>query len=134
PSHVTLEYRAADVKTNTELLRATTMTFRSGERLEVAVGQLVAAKGDLEFRAVGGDDKQMPWRRLEVVPPPAVDRLQVTLTPPAYAGRAAERLPEGVGHVEGLVGTHVEIVAHAAQPLARAELRVKDQPGRDVKL
>ncbi|HEY3967186.1 MAG TPA: hypothetical protein VGM05_21685 [Planctomycetaceae bacterium] len=134
PSRVMLEIRSVETETRTaaEALRPTTMNQPSGERVEVAVGQLLAGKGDVEFRAVGGDDDQMPWRRMEVVPPPTVERLQVTLTPPTYTHRPAERLPEGVGHIQGLVGSYVEIVAHAAQPIQRAALRVKDQPGRGV--
>jgi hypothetical protein len=142
PSRVTLEIRPVDGqaagRTVSDVLRPTMLNWPSGERREVAVGQLLARKGDLEFRAVGGDDDQMPWRRLEVVPPPAVERLQVTLIPPAYTGRPPERLPEGVGHVEGLVGSYVEIVAHAAQPIQRAALGmreplgIKGQPGRKV--
>lgn len=133
PSRVVLEVRPLDGqavgRTASEALRPTTMNQSSGERLEVAVGQILAGKGDLEFRAVGGDDDQMPWRRLEVAPPPAIERLQVTLIPPAYSGRRPENLPAGVGHVEGLIGSYVEIVAYAAQPIQRAALKVGGQLG-----
>ncbi|MBI3864457.1 MAG: hypothetical protein HY290_21455 [Planctomycetia bacterium] len=132
PARVVLEYRALDAKTASEVLRPTTKDQSSGKRLEVAVGQLPTGRGDVEFRAVGGYDDQMPWRRLEVVPPPAIERLQVTVTPPAYTGRSPEILPEGVGHIQGLVGSHIEIVAYATQPIETASLRVRDQQARPV--
>src|SRR5262249_61419947 len=79
PSHVTLEYRLADNKVLTETMRPKTADDARGERHEVAEGQLVAVKGDVEFRAGGGDDEQMSWFRLTVVPPPVVAKLQITL-------------------------------------------------------
>jgi hypothetical protein len=134
PSHVTLEYRLADKKVLNETMRPKTADDARGERHEVAEGQLVAVKGDVEFRAVGGDDEQMPWFRLVAVPPPVVEKLQVTLHPPAYARRQVDRQPAGIGHVQGLVGTRVEISAIASKPLQKAILRVKDQERRPVAL
>src|SRR5262249_25408901 len=46
----------------------------------------------------------------------------------------AERQPAGIGHVQGLVGTRVEISAIASKPLEKAALRVKDQERRKVTL
>ncbi|MGE5192400.1 MAG: hypothetical protein ACM3U2_07835 [Deltaproteobacteria bacterium] len=134
PARVTLEYRLADRKLLAETMRPKTVNDDRGGRHEVAEGQLVAVRGDLEFRAVGGDDDQMPWHRLLVVPPPAVEKLQVTLTPPAYTRRPAETQPQGVGHVQGLIGTRVEISALANKPVEKAALRVKDQERRKVEL
>lgn len=130
PSRVALEYRLADRKVVSEVMRPTTINDARGQRREVALGQLLAVKGEIEFRAVGGDDEQMPWFRLVAVPPPVVEKLQVTLTPPAYTRREPERLPEGIGHVQGLVGTRVEIAALASKAVKGATLRVKDQERR----
>ena len=133
PSRVTLEYRpVADQKTAAEAMRPTVVNDEHGARREVGVGQLVAVRGDFLFRAVGGDDDQMPWHRLHVVAPPAVESLQLMLTPPAYTGRPEEKLPDGVGHVEGLIGTRVTILAATNKPVARAILRVQDQERRPV--
>lgn len=134
PSRVALEYRLADRKVVSEVMRPTTMNDARGQRREVAVGQLLAVKGEVEFRAVGGDDEQMSWFRLVAVPPPVVEKLQVTLTPPAYTRREPDRLPEGVGHVQGLVGTRVEIAALASKAVKGATLRVKDQDRRRAEL
>jgi len=134
PSRVTLEYRLPDQKTVSEVMRPTTMNDAGGKLREVAVGQLLAVRGEIEFRAVGGDDDQMPWHRLLAVPPPVVQKLQVTLTPPAYTRRPAERQPEGVGHVQGLVGTRVDISGVSSKPVEKATLRVKDQERHKVQL
>jgi hypothetical protein len=134
PSRVTLEYRLDDRKTVAETMRLKTADDSHGERHEIAEGQLVAVRGDVEFRAVGGDDDQMPWHTLQVVPPPAVEKLQVTLTPPAYTRRPVERQPQGVGNVQALIGTRVEISARANKPVEKAALRVKDQERRAVQL
>ncbi len=91
-------------------------------------------KGPMSFRAVGGDDDEMPWHRLEVVPPPLVESLELTLAPPAYSGQPIETLPAGVGHIRGLVGTQVHLKATANKPLEFANLRVKDQPPVKVPL
>jgi hypothetical protein len=134
PSRVALEYRLADRKVLSETMRPRTADDPRGERHEIAEGQLVAVRGDVEFRAVGGDDRQMSWFRLTVVPPPVVEKLQVTLHPPAYSRRPAERQPAGIGHVQGLLGTRVEISAEASKPIEKASLRIKDQERRKVAL
>ena len=69
PSRVTLEYRFPTQKTVVDAMRPTTMNDAQGRHREVAVGQLLAVRGEVEFRAVGGDDDQMPWHRLLAVPP-----------------------------------------------------------------
>src|SRR5436190_8614491 len=127
PARVALEYRLADHKVVSETMRPTTMNDAQGTQREVGAGQLPSVKGDLDFRVVGGDDDQMPWHRVVVVPPPAVEKLQVTVTPPKYTGRPAERLPEGVGHIQGLLGSRVAIAAGVNKPVRKAVLRANSQ-------
>ena len=43
------------------------------------------------YRVEAGDDHSMPWRRVEVVEPPAVESLSVRLFPPGYTGRPPAR-------------------------------------------
>ena len=123
PPRVALEYRLTDRKVVSESMRPTTMNDTRGAQREVGIGQLPQAKGDLEFRVVGGDDDQMPWHRVLIVPPPAIEKLQVTVTPPAYTGRPPERLPAGVGHIQGLIGSRVAISASVNKPVRKAVLR-----------
>lgn len=127
PDKVTLEFRNDDGRTVSEAMRPMTVNGPDGRSREVAVGQLTALKGETQFRAVGGDDLDMPWRRLRVIPPPVVEHLRVTLTPPPYAKLPVEELPEGAGQIQGLLGTRVEIAGTASKPLQSAAIRVRDQ-------
>jgi hypothetical protein len=134
PARVALEYRLADRKVVSETMRPTTLNDTQGAQREIGIGQLPQAKGDLEFRVVGGDDDQMPWHKVLIVPPPAIEKLQVTVTPPAYTGRPRERLPAGVGHIQGLIGSRVEIAASVNKPVRKAVLRANSQGRGKVKL
>lgn len=125
PRDAHLEYRLIGERPVAAPLREITLRDAKNRRHPVGQATIVAARGPIEFRAVGGDDREMPWRRLEVVPPPVLENLQVTLTPPAYLGRDVERLGEGVGHVQGYLGTRVDIRALASKPLRSASLRLK---------
>ncbi|MEX2561310.1 MAG: hypothetical protein WD403_15410, partial [Pirellulales bacterium] len=72
------------------------------------------------YRAFGGDDHSMRWLSLEVVEPPAVERLSVKMHYPAYTGwPPAEADP----HIRALVGTRVEISARTTKPLQSAWVR-----------
>ncbi len=128
PDDVRMEYKFDDEEVIAETLRRTTLSDGKGTPREVCVASFLAAKRPMSFRAVGGDDHEMPWQRLEVVPPPEIKSLQITLTPPKYSGRPKETLPAGVGHVRGLVGTRVHLKAETNKPLQSARLRVKDLP------
>ncbi|HEY2251105.1 MAG TPA: hypothetical protein VGH74_08595, partial [Planctomycetaceae bacterium] len=137
PTRVTLEYRLADRKVVSETMRPTTMsatarnaTARNDSaeaQREIAVGQLPSVKGEFDFRVTGGDDDQMPWHKVLIVPPPAIENLQVTVTPPAYTGQPAERFPEGVGHIQGLVWSRVTIAASVNKPVRKAVLRANSR-------
>lgn len=128
PEEVRMEYQFGEEDVISEVLRRTTLRDKDGNPRELCVASLVATKGPMNFRAVGGDDYGMPWQRLEVVPPPLVENLQIRLTPPVYSGQTPETLPEGMGHIRGLVGTQVHLKATANKPLQSAQLRVKDRP------
>ena len=132
PGDVRMEYRFDDGSTTSERLQRTALHAPGGEGHQVAAARIVASRGPVEFRAVGGDDHEMPWHRLEVVAPPLIEELQVVLTPPPYTGAAVEKLPSGVGHVQGFVGTHVEVAGLSNKPLAAARLRIKDQPPVEI--
>lgn len=134
PDKVTLEFRGEDGRTNSEAMRPMTVNTPEGRSREVAVGQLTGLKGEIQFRAVGGDDNDMAWRRLRVIPPPVVENLQVTLTPPPYSRRPVEKLPDGTGHIQGLIGTRVDIVGTVSKPLKSAALRVRDQQRHAIEL
>lgn len=134
PADVRLESRRRDQRPLSQQLRQTTLRDDAGQPHEVCVIAIDSVTESLEFRAVGGDDYSMPFRQLEVVSPPVLDELRVRLTPPAYTGRSAEELPPGVGHLQGLLGTRVDIEAVANKPLTSIQLRRDRQPPVNVDL
>ena len=74
------------------------------------------------YRAEGGDDNLMPWHPVEVVEPPGLEAVRVTLIPPAYTGWPSE--PAEGEPIRALVGTRVEISGRATRPLASAVLHL----------
>ena len=115
-----------------ETLRTTTRQDENGKSRSVGVVQMRPVEDRLWFRAVGGDDHEMPWHEIEVVPPPQIETLHVTLTPPEYLGEPPVELPPGTGHVRGYLGTRVDITIHANKPLRTARLRVKESPAVEI--
>ncbi|MDP8285740.1 MAG: hypothetical protein RAP03_03650, partial [Candidatus Electryonea clarkiae] len=57
-----------------------------------------------------------------VVPRPRIARLELTLFPPSYTKLEPLHLPEGVGDVRGLPGTHALVKLESSRPLKNAEL------------
>lgn len=131
PAIVQLELKHADGSITREPMQRTSIRIKNDETREAAFVSLVI-KSPFQFRAVGGDDQTMEWFPLEVVPPPVAEALQVRLVPPKYSRRPAFKLPPGVGHVEGLVGTRVEISAKSNKPLSSAILKIRDRDQKPV--
>ncbi|HIQ20806.1 MAG TPA: hypothetical protein EYH34_06185, partial [Planctomycetes bacterium] len=75
------------------------------------------------YRAEGGDDHSMGWHRVEVLDPPAVDRITVTVRPPEYTGWPPVRSD---GPIRALAGSGVEIEARTTKPLRSATLCLED--------
>lgn len=98
----------------------------------VGVGSLFADRGPLRFRAVGGDDRNMPYVVVDVVPQPVLDAMTITVTPPAYLRADAKVFDSGVA--TGIVGSTVAIEATASKPLAAAQLVVADAKREAAKL
>ena len=71
------------------------------------------------FRAAGGDDDTMRWHTVEVVDPPRLESLAITVHPPGYTGLPAARAER---HLEVLAGTGIEISGTASEPLSAAHI------------
>ncbi len=125
PSNVQLEFKDHEGVVTRETLQRTTLADQDHSR-EAAFASIVI-KSPFQFRAVGGDDQTMDWFPLEVVPPPVAEALQVSLIPPKYTRKPTVKLPAGVGHVEGLVGTKVQLAAKSNKPLSSALLKIRDK-------
>ncbi|MDT0631180.1 DUF4175 family protein [Rubrivirga litoralis] len=65
-------------------------------------------RADMRYRVLA-DGVRSRWYAITVENRPLVRGVQVTVAPPAYSGRRARRLPEGVGDVTGLVGSGVRV-------------------------
>ncbi|MBX3436835.1 MAG: hypothetical protein KF861_05030 [Planctomycetaceae bacterium] len=133
PPDVTLELRLPDDATQRQSLRTTLLRDRSGASHEVGVVTLLAYRGPLQFRVRGGDDPGTPWQNLEVVVAAAAVDLTVTVTPPSYSGREPQRT-QGVGLIEGLVGSRVAIEGTANKPLSLAALHREHVPQQTMTL
>jgi len=94
------------------------------EAMSMLNGVMVARKEGVTrpfwYRAEGGDDSSMQWVRLEVVEPPRLDALELTLIPPAYSGLASE---SGEKNIRALRGTRVEMKGASTKKLRRASIR-----------
>jgi DNA-binding transcriptional regulator GbsR (MarR family) len=91
--------------------------------MQLIGGRMIARKEHVmrpfEYRAVGGDDDSMGWTRLEVVEPPHIESLELTLHPPAYT----DWNPTLTGkYIRALQGTHVAVRGTSTKPLRSATL------------
>jgi hypothetical protein len=71
------------------------------------------------YRATGGDDTSMDWRRLTVVEPPRLAACRIAVHPPDYTAWPSADSPRAI---RALVGSHVEIEATASRPLTTASV------------
>jgi hypothetical protein len=82
---------------------------------------------------VRANDAVSEWRSVAVVAPPALASLdgraspQVRLRPPPYTDQPDEQLADGMGNVEGVVGTRVALRAAADRPLRAAWIQFVPQ-------
>ena len=118
PDDVRIQYRYAT---------ATGEMNHDEENVRSINGALLARKDQVvrpfEYRAVGGDDRSMDWISLEVVEPPRLESLEISLHPPTYTGFASQTLGGGARRIEALAGTQVELSGTVTKPLASAVLK-----------
>lgn len=125
PDDLTLVHRRANGKVVREPMRQTTLWDRDGAPREIGGASLHVTSGPLFFWARGGDGETVPLQ-IDVVPPPRLSDLHVSVSPPAYMDLPGQSLPEGVGHVEGIAGTEIMLRARSNKPLESATLHRKD--------
>lgn len=117
PDEVRIEYRAADASRE---VTSEWMT-RVGD---VMVARREGVRRSFSFRAEGGDDRAMPWTRVEVLQPPQVESLSVVTHPPAYTGLPAASAER---HLDVLAGTGIELAGTANRPLRAARVVIGDR-------
>ncbi len=129
PERMTIEYRFADG----QQVPASAMMSAPAEGAPKD-GAATSAEAPAEFMAtldgtsqpfefaIKGGDADTGWRPVAVVPAPDVTRLDVTVTPPEYSLLAPVTLPEGKGHVKGIVGSKVVVSAESNKPIRAGKL------------
>lgn len=133
PSSVTFERRSKVGAPERGELRQTTLRDKQGRSHTVAVATLPTS-APFEFRAQGGDDDRAGWIAVDVVPPPKVESFEITITPPPYSGRTVETQKSGVGHLQGLVGSQVQIRCRSLGPLKSVQINRGNEPRQAVPL
>lgn len=116
PDRIQMEFRFADGHRPAPTLLAPVLDTQGR-----FVGGLEAAMQPFEFRVEAGD-ADTDWTAVNVVPSPDVAELTVTATPPAYTRLPVVTYSVGRGHVDGVVGSHVRVVAVANKPIRSGSL------------
>ncbi len=114
PDAATITYRFADGETASEKMQRDPVLLEFVTRIE-------AVSRPFEFSVAAGDD-QTDWQRVEVVPPPSLSELSVTITPPDYIGAPPERQALGEGRIRAPIGSVLAISGRANKPLQSATL------------
>jgi hypothetical protein len=85
--------------------------------------RLASCQEDLEFFATGGDDRDgMPRVFVEVLEPPDVSGLAISIEPPAYTGLAPR--VEFDHDVQVLAGSRLRVAVLTSPPQARGSVRI----------
>ncbi len=93
----------------------------------VASARRESVQYSFSYRVEGGDDRSMPWHRVEVLDPAEIQSLEITVVPPAYTRQPAT---PGQRNLRVLAGSRLEMSAVASKPLAAAALCLED--GRQI--
>lgn len=116
PDDVFIQYRFGD-----------SSSAENRERMRLVNDTLVARREHVtrpfSYRAVGGDDFSMPWIDLEIVEPPEIEKLTVSLHYPEYTGWPAETAEP---HLRALVRTEVELAGRVNKPITAASIHIDD--------
>ena len=89
---------------------------------DVMIARRENVRQSFAFRAEGGDDDTMRWHWVEVVEPPQLESLEITVHPPEYTGLPAAPAER---HLELLAGTSIEVAGTTSEPLSAARILLK---------
>lgn len=100
------------------------MTLQGGRYTAERTAEVTS---DFAFRAIGGDDRRMPWHEVQVVDPPVVREVRWTYRFPGYAKWrpfTSEMKPlDALGAAAAVpAGTTIEFQARTNKPLREAKL------------
>lgn len=120
PNDVAVEYRKPDDAPHLEPLRTATLRDPDGRPREAAAIRLPVMEGLVEFRVIGGDDRDMAWRALEIVPPPKIEAFDLRVTSPAYSHEPSVFTRDAGAQVRALLGSQLEITARTNRSIREA--------------
>ncbi len=87
---------------------------------DVALANLPMVEQAIEVRAVGGDDDQMEWHRIDVVRPPSVEQHVFHIQPPEYLHQPPQQI---VGkRLQVIAGSQLRWQGRLAEPVAGLRL------------
>ena len=117
PEDLQLELKYSDERTDrTPIPRETEL---NGEGL---LGRIrLEMREAFSFRVTGGDD-QTEWYVIDVVPPPVLKQLVLTVEPPEYTHQPPFDAPQGASFVQAVTGSVILISGEADIPLSKANL------------
>jgi hypothetical protein len=116
PDDVRIEYRVDDGDGSETMSEP---MVRSGDAM---IARRENIRHSFAFRAVGGDDRAMRWKRVEVVEPPRLESFSIVVHPPAYTGLPPTKAQR---HLEVLAGSGLEVRGAANKPLSAARILVE---------
>lgn len=126
PQRVMLETRTeAGAAPSREPLRVVSLRDGEGQLRDVAAVTLRANTPGIWFRAVAGDDEEMPWYEVHAVPVPQLEAIRIRVIPPTYMRLLPRELPEGLGDIEAWIGSRIELWGRSSRPLKSAAIRLK---------
>jgi hypothetical protein len=105
--------------------RMTLITPGEAERRFAFTTPPLAASFD--YRVEAGDALSQ-FYHVDVVPRPAVERIDVRYDYPTYARRKPKTVQDSDGTIRALRGTVVTLTIHTNKPVSEAELIINDQP------
>jgi len=120
PSTVTLQTQRGDEEHVKEVTLSPTDSSKTRFRYV-----FTGARRDFRYRAAAeanGRPLRTAWHEARVAERPQVNRLQLTLDPPAYSDLPERELAPGTGDVSALPGTEVSVNAQLAGPSPRRAL------------
>lgn len=96
------------------------VTYPAKNMTEVAIASIPSVDQAIEIRAVGGDDDQMPWHRVDVAQPPKLEAFRFKIDPPRYSGRPSSEI---VGNrLQALIGSRIQFIGRFADPVMKIEV------------
>lgn len=105
---------------DTSVARTQVQRFLAGDPSELKI-VYPAQRESVELRFEGGDDRDMHWHTVRVLPPPTLTNVRIEIEPPAYSGlpaRTSERF------IQTLQGSKVALAGRSAKPLSKMSVLV----------